>query len=517
MCAASSPTRLFHNGRIWTGTAKHAWADSVLIENGSVVTVDPPQAAVPAQCEFVDLHGGFLIPGLVDSHLHLTLGSAALSELDLSKCATRAEFESRVASRHAELPPDAWLVAHSWNEADWNGAAPTLTWLASSADRPAVAWRMDRHACVVNRAALALIALPNSIDGGRIERDSHGAPTGLLQEAAAWRLVIPRIPPLSTSRAREALLRGAHSLRRQGVVAVGSMEYLRDLLNVHISVRAELPIRVHATVLDRDWPIDAALEAAKGIPSCARLRIIGMKAFIDGTLGSRTAAMLAPYSDDAENAGILVELAQGGHLHAWLELVRRAGLSPSMHAIGDRAARLALDAADAAAAAFTEQECATAPRFEHMQTMHEDDIPRMRGRFASMQPLHKADDARGVLTRLGAARLKRFFPFRSLLRAGATLAFGSDWPIVSSDPLLGMRAAITGIDLDGTAFETAQNVSVEEALWAYTRDACRMLSLPGGLIAPGYAADFTLLDADPFAWNWHAGTPSVLATFVDGV
>ncbi len=494
-----------------------AWATSVLVENGIVAAVDPTSSAIPTHCDEVDLCGGCLIPGLIDAHLHLTLGSASLCELDLSHCASRGVFEARVATRHAQLPQGEWLLANSWNEADWKGHAPGGEWLASAQDRPAVAWRMDRHACVLNRAALAHIHLPAAIDGGRIERDAQGRPTGLLQEAAAWQLVVPKVPPLSRERARGALLQGAQMLREHGLTAVGSMEYLRDLVDVHDALRDQLPLRVHATVLDRDWPIDDALQAAKDFATSDRLRIIGMKAFVDGTLGSRTAAMLEPYCDDPTNAGLLVELAAAGKLNAWLELVRNAGLSPSMHAIGDRAARIALDAADLARKRLPETTAADAPRFEHMQSLHPVDAARMRGRFASMQPLHKADDARGAITRLGTARLPRFFPFRALLEAGATLAFGSDWPIVSPDPLRGMRAAITGLDLDGRPFATEQNLSVEEVLWGYTRDAARMLSLPSGVIAPSYAADFTLLGEDPFAWNWQDGTPKILATFVDGV
>ncbi|MSR41271.1 MAG: amidohydrolase [Phycisphaerales bacterium] len=517
MAVVIHSSRIFRNGRIWTGVATRPWAASVLVRDGVVIALDPSTAEIPAHCEVIDLGGGVLIPGLIDAHLHLTLGSCAMCELDLTACRSREEFEQRIRTCHAALPQGEWLVAHSWNEADWKGAAPDVHWLREAGHRPAVAWRMDRHSCVVNRAALDVLQIPASIEGGRIERDTTGAPTGLFQEAAAWRIVVPAIPELSNARAKTALLHSAHALRKFGLVAVGSMEYLRDLLNVHDCVRDQLPLRVHATVLDRDWPLDDALRNAIAFPASSRLRVIGMKAFVDGTLGSRTAAMLAPYADDVGNEGLLVELAKDGHLDAWLKLVRSKGLSPSMHAIGDRAAQLALDAADHARATLPERDASTAPRFEHMQTMRSSDIARMEGRFASMQPLHKADDARLALSRLGAARIARFFPFRTLINAGATLAFGSDWPIVSPDPLLGMRAAITGLDLEERPFATEQNLTVEEALTAYTINAARMLSLRSGVIAPTYSADFTLLDADPFAWDWHCGTPRVLATFVDGV
>jgi predicted amidohydrolase YtcJ len=219
--------------------------------------------------------------------------------------------------------------------------------------------------------------------------------------------------------------------------------------------------------------------------------------------------MLEPYADAPHTSGLAMEHTLRGELAAWMRAVQRTGLSPAVHAIGDRAARVLIDAFDACADS-------PAPRFEHAQTLHPRDIPRMAGRFASMQPLHKADDARLALARLGPERIERFFAFKALLEHGARLAFGSDWPIVSPDPLLGIKAAVTGLDLDGRPFATAHSIGVADALVAYTRTAADMLGFPGGMLREGRAADLVVLDRSPFEVDWTSEMPKVDATIVGG-
>jgi hypothetical protein len=210
---------------------------------------------------------------------------------------------------------------------------------------------------------------------------------------------------------------------------------------------------------------------------------------------------------------MLVETAAESRdrLREWARETVELGFSPSMHAIGDEAMRVALDAVDPV-------DPARVARFEHCQTLDDADLARMRGRVASMQPLHKADDARIAHARLGEARMRSFFRFRDLADAGARLAFGSDWPIVSCDPRLGIRAAVTGLDLDGRPCRIDQNLTVGESLAAYTRGAADALRAPDlGMLAPGRAADLCVLAADPFAWDWHGGAlPAVAATVVAG-
>ena len=506
--SANDATVTFVGERIWTGDPDRPRASRVTMRGGRIAEMD---GAISGRV--VELGSRFLAPAFLDAHLHITLGATTLSQCDLSGATSRAEFEARIA-RHAaaldaadEAADDAtdeseqWLVGFGWNESDWRGSAPDGTWLAAAGNRPAVAWRMDQHACVVNRAALARLDTSH-VDGGEIEVDR-----GIFREQAAWKRVIPAIPEPSTAAKRANLARATAYLHSLGLVGGGSMEYLRDIRDVYLASLDTLDFRVHATVLDRDWPLDHPPE----LPQIAHpfFRIVGMKSFADGTLGSRTAWMLEPYADAAHTSGLSMEHTLRGELAAWMQAVQKLGLSPSVHAIGDRAARALLDACDA---------CLDhpAPRLEHMQALACEDVPRLAGRFASMQPLHKADDARQALARLGSARIERFFPFRALLAHGARLAFGSDWPIVSPDPLLGIKAAVTGLDLDGRPFATEHSIPVEAALAAYTRVPAEMLGFPGGMLREGRAADLVVLDRSPFELDWTREKPKVVATIVGG-
>lgn len=449
------------------------------------------------------------VPGLIDAHAHMLLGGLRLAQLDLSQVTSRAAFEQAVAMHHATLPPEMWLEGWGWSEQNWFGAAPPdKSWLAACGDRPAICWRMDHHACVVNDAVLRLLGDAADPSGGRIVRSADGAPTGLFVESAAWSLIKPLAPPPSIEARQRALRAALVELNRFGVTCVGSMEYGEDLEDVFAPLRDELTLRVRITMLDRTEPVDTA--RALRFRSDDRLAVIGCKAFLDGTLGSRTALMLEPYADDPANSGLVIEHTGGEGLDNWIDAVAAAGLSPSMHAIGDAAVRRALDAADRVSARVR-------PRIEHAQTVHPEDIPRFRGRISSMQPLHKADDGRYAERRLGRERMERFFPFRRLLEAGAVLAFGSDWPIVTCDPIAGMRAAITGLDLDGRPVRVDQSLTPMEALAAYTAGAAAALGIrDAGSLEPGRRADVTILSHDPLTADWVANPPRVLATIVGG-
>lgn len=525
------------NARVLTMEGGGA-ADSVEIDGGRIVAVmsaptrrpEPSRNATPSSrpprpihldrdSDTMDLGGRTLVPGFIDCHLHLVLAGLSLARLDLSLVRSRAGFERAVAERHATLSPGEWLLGGGWSERNWAGhAAPDATWLDGCGNRPAALYRMDHHACVVNRAVLSRIDSRRDPPGGRIVRDASGAPTGLLQESAAWGLVEPLVPPPSAPAKRAATAAACSRLLSLGITTAMSMELADDVRDVLEPLRAELRPRVLVTLLDGD--ASKAIEYVKRFAGDDRLRVIGVKAFLDGTLGSRTARMLDPYADVDPAApdarGLWIGLAAEGErpdaLRAcvdWATAVAAAGLSPSMHAIGDAALRLALDVAELVPGAGV--------RIEHAQTAHPDDVPRTRGRWLSMQPLHRADDARFAMERLGPARMNRFFPFRRYLDAGAMLAFGSDWPIVSPDPIEGMRSAITARTADGGSVGADQALTPLEALRGWTCDAARMLGLDDlGTIRRGASADFAVLSHDPLGADWIDDPPRVEATVCDG-
>ena len=491
--------------RIWTADANVPSARSLVVHEGRIESLD-------AGAFDRELDGGpWVGPAFIDTHLHLTLGGLSLGETDLSGATSRHAFEEAVAAASARLPAGRWLKANGWDQSRWGGEMPSTEWLARAGDRPAVAWRMDQHACVVNAAALARIVqrfdLSHDPAGGRVERDAQGRPTGLFLEQAAWKWAKAAVPEPSVQERREGLRAAAVHLARHGVATVGSMEYARDLVEAVDPLRRELPLRIQATLLDRDWPLDWNL--LNCVPRDGMLGIIGFKTFVDGTLGSRTACMLRPYADRPDNTGLLMELAERGLLADWLREGLRRDFSMSLHVIGDAAMRVALDAADAAE--MRGVQARDALRLEHAQTVQHDDLRRMKGRWASMQPLHKAFDAPGAQNALGAARMDRFFPFRALQQAGAQLAFGSDWPIVPPDVIAGLRAAITGLDVHGDVCRPDDNLDPESALRAFTIDAARCLRCNGrtGRLATGLAADLVSLDRDPFRCNWVTDPPRV--------
>jgi predicted amidohydrolase YtcJ len=432
---------------------------------------------------------------------------------------SREQFESVIARAHVRLAPDRWLIARGWSQENWpDRSTPDKSWLRPAGPRPCVCYRMDMHAAVVNERVLAQCSAANRADpvGGRIERDAvTHQPTGLMVEAALWQLVNPLVPELDVSARRAGLLAAQGHAHRLGLTAVGSMEYACDVDEVYRPAHDQLTLRCRVTLLDRPLARETfSFDHACGFPNDARLAIIGYKTFIDGTLGSRTARLLADYADDPGNRGLLVELTAAGRLNDWASAVANTGLSPSMHAIGDEAARLALDAIESLP---VESRRLVRPRIEHAQQIDLTDIARFKSVIASMQPLHKADDARYVQRRLGSKRIAGTFAFRRLLDAGAILAFGSDWPVVSLDPILGMRAAITGLTLDEQPFGVEQNLTVEATLRAYTRDAAYCLHVDdAGVLREGMLGDCVMFDMDPFTADWAQRAPRVIMTIVGG-
>jgi hypothetical protein len=327
-------------------------------------------------------------------------------------------------------------------------------------------------------------------------------------EAAVWQLVNPLIPPPDAAASQRALLEAQRRCHTCGLTAVGSMEYAADVERIFRPLRDRLTLRCRITLLDCAWPLETGY--GRGFEGDGVLDVIGYKAFIDGTLGARTARLLEPYHDDPGNRGVLGELAAAGRLDKWAAGVAAAGLSPSMHAIGDEAARLALDVVERIGRGCR-------PRIEHAQQIEPGDIARFAGVIASMQPLHKAEDARFAARRLGRDRLRGTFAFRRLVEAGALLAFGSDWPVVSCDPIAGLRAAVSGRTTEGEPFLSDQNLSVAEALRAYTAGAAYALGLDdAGAIAPGRLGDLVVLEGDPFEVDWIRDVPRVVTTVAGG-
>lgn len=497
------------NARIWTGDDARPWCESLTIRDGRIAALDD-QSDLDSALPGIDAGGRTVTPGLIDAHMHLLIGARGMDQLDLSRIDSREEFEEAIARRHAELPPGEWLIACGWADGHFQGSlAPDKDWLAPAGDRPVVCYGADLHSVLVNDAVLRRCDLNEDPPGGRIVRDqTTGEPRGVLLEAAAWELVNPVVPKPDVHARRRQLLAAQAHCHRLGLTTVGAMEYGQDVMTAYEPTRDNLTLRCRIVLLDRQWPLDFSY--GRAFSNDDHLAVIGYKAFLDGAFRSRTARMLEDYADDPGNRGLLVELAADGHLHEWAQAVAREGFSPVMHAIGDEAVRMVLDVVE-------KLPNEVRPRIEHAQHIAAEDMPRFADLLVSMQPEHKADDGRYAELRLGPERMPGMFAFRSLIDAGARLAFGSDWPAASCDPLIGMRSAVTGLTYTGGSCLPEQNLTVEEALTAYTAGAAYTLRMEdAGVIKPGAFGDVVMFDRDPFEADWENQPPNVAMTVVGG-
>lgn len=499
-----------------------AWnADGRLVAVGSS---DELQAAYPA-VEAIDLGGRAVIPGLIDAHGHVMgLGLARLNA-DLVGAASRAEVIARLRAHEADLPDGAWLQGRGWDQTLWEDPSfPSAADLDEAfPERPVLLERVDGHAVWTNSAAIEATGVDFSGDwqpeGGQIVRDRSGRATGVFVDRAEapFRAVIP---PPSEAELALALDRALAEMARLGLTGVHdagtSLADVRRFL--HREAAGGLTTRIHAMADGASAHLDALCRM--GIVETGRVTARAVKLYADGALGSRGAALLAPYSDDPENRGLLFE--SDADLQSVVDRAMGCGLQVAIHAIGDRANRQVVDALIAGHARHPDNP--GRHRIEHVQIIHPDDIPRLAdaGIVASMQPTHATSDMRWAEQRLGAARLEGAYAWQRLRQAGAPLAFGSDFPVEPVNPFFGIHAAVTRQDREGEppgGWLPDQRVTVEVALAGFTIEAAKAAFVEDevGSLTVGKRADFLVLDRDPLevpADQLHA--IRVLVTALDG-
>lgn len=489
-------------GAIWTGDPKRPTAEAMAIVGGRIVAVGNrgDLLASYSRNQLLDCGGRRIIPGLIDAHVHLVGGGLSLRRLAMRELADRAQFVSAVARRSRQLGPGEWLLGRGWSTDSWaDPSAPTREWIdEATGDHPALLQRMDGHCALANSAALRLAGLdgPNvpNPPGGTIERDSAGRATGILKDAAIA-LVSRHVPEPGLDEKCEAIRAAMREANRCGVTAVNTMSEWNDLAALRcVHDVGDDTLRVIVYVQEPDWGPFVERVRSFGVDD-DRLRIAGFKAYMDGSLGSRTAYMHDPFADQPANRGLMA----GGpetpaRLSANFREADAAGLQCAVHAIGDEGNHVLLDL-------YARYARDRRARIEHAQHLLPGDIPRFAelGVVASMQPYHKADDGRYAEAAIGVERCRTSYAFADLLRSGAHVAFGSDWPVVSINPFTGIHAAVTGRTLDGKAWMTHENISVEQALECYTRGAAYACGMDGriGMLATGFLGDFAILDSDP--------------------
>jgi predicted amidohydrolase YtcJ len=554
------------NARIWTGDPALPEASAFVVRDGKFMYVgDAPTTSPNSKVHIrtIDAHGARIIPGLIDAHIHLVSGGLQLMRLNLRDVPDRPAFIGAVAVRAKTTPRGEWILGGRWSTESWaDPAQPTKEWIdAVTLNNPVLLSRMDGHGALANSVALQRAGItkdaPPDPPGGNIERDPKtGEPTGILKDTAI-ELIDHLVPKPDDKRLNEALARAIEEAHRHGLTGADTMSEWTDLAVLERARKSnKLNLRVRMFIMEDDW--EPYLERGKKFPNDDQLRVVGVKGFADGSLGSRTAYMSEPYSDNPPD-----KKDWRGLPRPFIEFSNKSKTDPNrdspldrlcwqaeplsiaVHCIGDQANSTVLGIyARRFGVDFGPPEKWTAwiweqgqvakenpvrpdhhsmrIRIEHAQHLLPSDIPQFArlGVVASMQPYHKADDGRYAEKAIGPERCKTSYAFRSLLDSGAHLAFGSDWPVVSLSPFLGVHAAVTGKTLDGKVFVPEQNITVEEAIRAYTSGAAYASGDENrlGQIKTGYLADFVILGDDPFAISPDKqGEIRVRQTFVGGI
>lgn len=496
------------NGVIYTGDAKQPRVEAVA-SSGEKITATGTTAeirkSIGPKTRVIDLHGGFAMPGFNDAHLHLGGAGQAKLHVDLEGAKSIEEFQQRVRAAVPNAKPGEWITGRGWDHTLWTPAKfPTRQDLdAVSRDIPMMFTHISGHVAVVNSKALEIAGITRATadpHGAAIRHDANGEPDGMLEEDAAMSLVGRKIPRPTAEQQRHGIELALEDAVSHGVTSMQDNSSWSDFL-AYRALKNEGKLRVRIT----EWlPFDASLEQLEtwrkdGGTTDPWLKTGMLKGFMDGALGSTTAALLAPYTDDPSTSGL--PRYEQAALNAKAVERDKAGFQLGFHAIGDRANRMALDAFEAVMKANGPRD--RRDRIEHAQVVAPEDFARFASLrvIASMQPSHQTTDMRWAEKRLGPERVKGAYAWRTMLNDGVTLAFGTDWPVEIINPMRGLHACVTR-ELPGGGpaggWQPQEKISMDECIHAYTVGSAYAEFEEGkkGQIVAGQFADVIVLSED---------------------
>ena len=493
------------DAKIWTGNPEQPFAEAMAIKGELILGVgsnDDMLAFRGINTNIEESRGTFITPGFIDTHVHFLQGGMNLASVQLRDAQTPEEFASRIGDFAKIVPPGTWILGGEWDHENWGGELPHRDWIDElTPDHPVFVTRLDGHMSLANSKALELAGIDTNIadvDGGEIVRESDGRLTGIFKDNAES-LIYPHIPDVSDTDIDRALKMAMDYVASNGVTSVHDMSAELDGIK-RARENKSLITRYYGVLPLRRWEQLKTMidEQGKGDEW---IKIGGLKGFVDGSLGSHTAAFHEPYTDTPGDSGFFVSTED--ELYNWTKSADEAGLQVMIHAIGDKANGFLLDNF----ARIQEENGPKDRRFriEHAQHIAPEDIQRFADLdiIASMQPYHAIDDGRWAERVIGPERIKTTYAFKSLLDAGAVVAFGSDWFVAPPTPLEGIYAAVTRQTLDDQnpdGWVPEQKVTVEEALTAYTRSAAYSAFDENikGTIETGKLADYVVIDRDLF-------------------
>lgn len=517
---------IYFHANIYTGVVGDSSRDAVkraeamairadkLIAVGNVSDV---MALKGPQTKIVDLQGRFVMPGFNDAHMHLTEAGRKKLTVDLTGTRSLQEFQDRLREHLKTAMPDEWITGSGWDETLWPGShLPTRSDIDEvTKDHPVFLVRIDGHVAVANTAALKIAQVSPATknpQGGEIARDANGEATGILRETAQS-VIASLIPPPTPEKHREAIEAALQDIARSGVTS--AQDFSGDngeSSRANFKILQQLEREGKLTVRISEWlpfnePVEGLKQMRDSHPQTDPMLHTGMlKAFMDGSLGSHTSAMLAPFTDDPKNSGL--PQYEQSKLNEMAKERVDAGFQLGFHAIGDEAVEMALDAfAEAEKAAHANEVKAQDGsgnfrlRVEHAQVTNPAQVERFRelNVIASMQPSHLLTDMHWAMSRLGAERAAHSYAWGEFENHGVRLAFGTDYPVEPVAPFRGLYAAVTRKSEDGKQeYFPAQKLTIQQAIAAYTTGSAyaEFAEKQKGTLAPGMLADFVVLDRD---------------------